>query len=117
MHSLSIVILLASCSAFVAASPVVSEAEVYATATTTLSGAEPTFSITARRRTYNCNQNPNLKKIEAQAWADAGAMSEIAYQYHYRNQWQPAMDYWMGSDSIKSENFYKIQGESVMSLS
>ena len=111
-YPVSLIFFLASCFAFVVASPVASEADVYATATTTLPGAQPTFTITARRRTHNYNQNSDLKKIEAQAWADAGTMSEIAYQYDNGNEWQPAMDYWMGSDSVQAENFYKILGES-----
>jgi len=109
MHKLVITTLLASWVAFVAASPVPSQAEVFATATTTDAGAEPTFSISKRRRTFNCNQDDRLKKIEAQAWADAGAMAEIANEYDSGNQWQPAMNYWMGPDSTKSENFWKIR--------
>ena len=97
--------------AFIAASPVPSQGEVYATATSTTPGSEPTFTIAKRRRTFNCNQDDNLKNIEAQAWADAGAMAEIAYQYDNGNQWQPAMNYWMGSDSTNSENFWKILGK------
>ena len=99
----------------VAASPAPSQAEVYAIDTTTPPGSEPTFTVTKRRRTFNCNQDERLKGIEAQAWADAGAMAEIANQYDSGNQWQPAMDYWMGADSTKSENFYKIIGLSYTS--
>lgn len=89
-----------------------SQAEIFATATTTSPGDEPTFTITKRRRTFNCNQDDRLKNIEAQAWADAGAMAEIANEYDSGNQWQPAMNYWMGADSIKSENFWKIRCKS-----
>lgn len=110
MYRLSSLLLLVSYVFFSTASPIASEAEVYATATTTSSGTEPTFTITTRRRTHNCNQDARLKKIEAKAWADAGAMAEIASQYDNGNQWQAAMDYWMGADSVKSENFWKIQG-------
>ncbi len=85
--------LVASCIGFVAASP---------------TPAPDDISVTARRRTFNCNQDDRLKKIEAQAWADAGAMAAIANEYDSGNQWQPAMNYWMGSDSVKSENFWKI---------
>lgn len=92
----------------VAASPAPSQAELYAIDTTTPPGSEPTFTVAKRRRTFNCNQDERLKGIEAQAWADAGAMAEIADQYDSGNQWQPAMDYWMGADSTKSENFYEI---------
>ena len=111
MYKLLPITLLASCAAFVAASPMPSQAEIFATATTTPSGAEPTFTVTKRRRTFNCNQDDRLKKIEAQAWADAGAMAEIANEYDSGNQWQPAMNYWMGADSTKSENFWKIRGK------
>jgi hypothetical protein len=54
-----------------------------------------------------------LREIEAQAWADAGAMAEIAAQYDNGNKWQPAMDYWLGIDSVQSENFHKIQSTFV----
>ena len=40
-------------------------------------------------------------------------MAKIADQYDNGNQWQAAMSYWMGFDSIKTENFYKILGESL----
>ncbi len=92
-----------------ATSPLPSQGEIFATATTTSSKEEPTFTIAKRRRTFNCNQDDRLKKIEAQAWADAGAMAEIANEYDSDKQWQPAMDYWMGADSTKSENFWKIR--------
>jgi hypothetical protein len=111
MHwSLYLQVLIAS-TVLVAASPMASQAEVFATATTTSSGAEPTFTVVKRRETHNCNQDPDLKRIEAQAWADAGAMAEIANEYEEDNDWQPAMDYWMGADSTKSENYWKIKGE------
>lgn len=110
MLKLGAVALLAACLSLVTAKPMPSEAEVYATATTTSTGAEPTFTVAKRRRTFNCNQDDRLKKIEAQAWADAGAMADIAYEYDNGNWLQPAMTYWMGYDSTKSENFYKILG-------
>ena len=110
MHKLLNVALLASCVTVVAALPAPSQAEVYAIDTTTPPGSEPTFIVAKRRRTFNCNQDERLKGIEAQAWADAGAMAEIANQYDSGNQWQPAMNYWMGADSTKAENFYKIIG-------
>ncbi|KAJ6576197.1 hypothetical protein B0H10DRAFT_1963646 [Mycena sp. CBHHK59/15] len=94
--------------ALVMASPVPTQAEVYATATTTSSGAEPTFSVANRRRTNSCNQDDRLKAIEAQAWADAGALAAVADQWEATKQWQPAMDAYMGVDSIKSEFAYKI---------
>jgi len=109
MHKLVTITLLALCVAYVAASPMPSQAEIFATATTTSSGAEPTFTIAKRRRTFNCDQDDRLKKIEAKAWADAGAMAEIANEYDSGNQWQPAMNYWLGSDSVKAENFWKIR--------
>ena len=109
MHKVLIITLLASFITFMAASPMPSQAEIFATATTTSSGEEPTFTIAKRRRTFNCNQDDRLKKIEAQAWADAGAMAEIANEYDSGNQWQPAMHYWMGADSTKAENFWKIR--------
>ena len=109
MHKLVLITLFASCVGFVAASPMPSQAEIFATATTTSSGDEPTFTIAKRRRTFNCNQDDRLKKIEAQAWADAGAMAETANEYDSGNLWQPAMNYWMGADSTKSENFWKIR--------
>ena len=88
------------------------QAEIYATATTTSSGAEPTFPVAKRRRTFNCDQNDNLKKIEAQAWADAGALATVAEKYDNvdGNAQIPAMHYWMGYDHGKSENFWKIRG-------
>lgn len=110
MHKLLNVALLTSCVIVVAAVPAHSQAEVYAIDTTTPPGSEPTFTVAKRRRTFNCNQDERLKRIEAQAWADAGAMAEIANQYDSGNQWQPAMNYWMGADSTKAENFYKIIG-------
>ena len=110
MHKLLNVTLLASCVTVVAALPAPSQAEVYAIDTTTPPGSEPSFTVTKRRRTFNCNQDERLRGIEAQAWADAGAMAEIANQFDYGNQWQPAMNYWMGDDSIKAENFYTIIG-------
>ena len=110
MHGPAAVVLFLCCIIlrYAAASPVASQAEVYATATSTASGAEPTFTIAKRRRTHNCSQDARLEKIEAQAWADAGAMAEIAALYDSGNEWQPAMDLWMGSDSKDSENFWKI---------
>jgi len=111
MHKLTTITLLAAWIAFVAASPMPSQAEIFATATTTPSGAEPTFTVAKRRRTFNCNQNDQLKKFEAQAWADAGAMAEVANEYDSGNEWQPAMNYWMGPGSAKSENFWKIRGK------
>lgn len=80
-------------------------------ATTTPPAAEPTFFAAKRRRTFNCNQNAELKAIEARAWADAGALARVANEYDANNQWQPAMNLWMGSDSIKSENLWKIRSE------
>jgi hypothetical protein len=108
MYEIKLIILLSFWLISVTANPLPSQAEVYATATTTLPGAEPTFIVAKRRRTFNCNQEPRLKAIEAQAWADAGAMASLAAEYDNGNEWQPAMNYWMGHDSTESENFYKI---------
>jgi len=109
MHKLSVLSLTCGLATLVVASPMPSQAEVYATATATSAGAEPTFTIAKRRSTHNCNQDDNLKKIEAQAWADAGAMAKIAEQWDSGNDLQPAMNYYMGADSVKSENFWKIR--------
>jgi hypothetical protein len=76
--------------------------------TITSTSADPSATIFKLRRTHNCNQDERLRKIEAQAWADAGAMAQIAAQYDNGNQWQPVIHYRMGIDSIKSENFNKI---------
>lgn len=111
MHKLSTIALLASCLAFVAAKPMPSQAKVHERADSTSSSSEPTYTAVKRRRTHNCNQDDRLKKIEAQAWADAGAMADVADEYDNGNEWQPAMNYWMGYDSKKSENFWKIQSK------
>lgn len=87
-----------------------SQAEIYATATTTAPADEPTVAVAKRRRTHNCNQNDHLKKIEAKVWADAGLMAKIANEWDNGNDLQPATDYWIGNDSVKSKNFWKIQG-------
>ena len=110
MCPLCLLMLLASYLGLVVANLVPSNlASTYATATTTSLGQEPSFNITSRRRTNNCNQYEMLKKIEAQAWADAGALASLAAEYDNGNEWQPAMNYWMGYDSTESENFRKIQ--------
>jgi hypothetical protein len=111
MYKIGQVSLLALYLVVVTANPMPSRSDIYATAaTTTSSGADPTFTVVKRRRTHNCNQDSNLRGIEAQAWADAGAMADLANQYDNGNQWQPAMNYWMGFDSVQSQNFYKITG-------
>ncbi|KAL8999978.1 MAG: hypothetical protein Q9169_001223 [Polycauliona sp. 2 TL-2023] len=103
MHAVLVVVLLASLNAFVAASPMPQEATPAAIA------SEPEPTILKRRSTHNCNQDENLKKIEAQAWADAGALANLASEYDYDNEWQPAMDLWMGVDCKELASFYKIQ--------
>ncbi|KAL8671349.1 MAG: hypothetical protein Q9168_004159 [Polycauliona sp. 1 TL-2023] len=103
MHATLSVVLLLSVSAFVAASPVPQGT------TPAASASPPEATILKRRRTHNCNQKDDLKKIEAQAWADGGALAQLASEYDSGNQWQPAMDLWMGADSKDSENFWKIQ--------
>ncbi|MCJ1443009.1 MAG: hypothetical protein MMC23_003506 [Stictis urceolatum] len=80
-----------------------------ATATATSKQPEPSFTIQARRRTFNCNQDERLKKIEALAWAEAGAIAEIANGYAKGNEWQQTMDIWMGADSTEPQNLGKIQ--------
>ncbi len=97
MHAACLALFLASLSAFVTASPVPQD--------------DPPVNILKRRRTHNCNQKDELKKIEAQAWADAGALAKVAKGYDNGNELQPAMDLWMGADSVKSENFWKIQSK------
>lgn len=101
MHAVLLAVFLASLSAFVTASPVPQDQ----------SPPDPPVTILKRRRTHNCNQKDELKKIEAQAWADSGALAAVANEYDNGNQWQPAMDMWMGADSTKSENFWKIQSK------
>ena len=111
MHSikLHVILLLVICLVLVVAKPMPSQAEIYGTATTTSPAEEPTFTIAKRRRTYNCDQDDRLKKIEAQAWADAGAMAVLAEQWDGKNsKWQPAMHYWMGFDAADTENYWKI---------
>ncbi|KAL9023857.1 MAG: hypothetical protein Q9196_006927 [Gyalolechia fulgens] len=103
MRAVLLGVLLASLSAFVIASPVPQETSP------TTSASDPEATILKRRRTHNCNQDDRLKKIEAQAWADGGALASVANEYDNGNQWQPAMDMWMGADSKESENFWKIQ--------
>lgn len=46
-----------------------------------------------------------MKKIEAQAWADAGFIAEQAVKWDNKegNALQPLADYWMGNDSVKDE--------------
>lgn len=107
MYQLRSLLLLISCFSFSYASP----KPAVATGVTPAPSAEPTFTIAKRRRTHNCNQDDRLKKIEAKAWADAGLLAEIAAEYDNGNQWQPAMDLWMGSDSKDSGNFQKIQSK------
>lgn len=80
--------------------------QIFATETTT-AGPEPTFSIATRRRVNNCNTDW-MKNIEAQAWADAGAIAAVADNWEATKTWQPAMDEYMGSDSVKSQYAYKI---------
>ncbi|KAL8648774.1 MAG: hypothetical protein Q9226_005858, partial [Calogaya cf. arnoldii] len=103
MHTVLVAVVLASLSAFVAASPVAQQV------TPTASASDPEATILKRRRTHNCNQDERLKNIESRAWADAGALANVANEYDNGNQWQPAMDMWMGADSKESENFWKIQ--------
>ena len=88
-----------------------------ATATATSKQPEPSFTIQARRRTFNCNQDERLKKIEALAWAEAGAIAEIANGYAKGNEWQQTMDIWMGADSTEPQNLGKIQCRSVSQTS
>lgn len=73
--------------------------------------SKPSAGVLKRRSTYNCNQDDRLKKIEAQAWADAGAMAEEVAKWDNvkGNEIQPLAEQWMGWDATKSENFYKIQ--------
>ncbi|KAL8891285.1 MAG: hypothetical protein Q9215_001698 [Flavoplaca cf. flavocitrina] len=97
MHAVRLSLFLASLSALVTASPVPQD--------------DPPVNILKRRRTHNCNQKDELKNIEAQAWADAGALAKLAKGYDNGNDLQPAMDLWMGADSVKSENFWKIQSK------
>ncbi|KAL9064470.1 MAG: hypothetical protein Q9161_008845 [Pseudevernia consocians] len=78
----------------------------FATETIT-AGAEPTFSAATRRRVNNCKEKW-MKDIEAQAWADAGAIAKIADKWEATKTWQPAMDEYMGTDSVKSDYAYKI---------
>ena len=87
-------------------SAVVASSEMSTGAST---GTVPSATAFKRRRTFNCNQNNVFKNIEAKAWADAGGLAEIAAQYDSGNEWQPAMDYWMGGDSKDPNNFWKIQ--------
>jgi hypothetical protein len=52
-----------------------------------------------------------MKKIEAQAWADAGYIAEQALQWNNKpnNDLQSLADYWMGNDSTKDANTKKIR--------
>ncbi|KAJ6486263.1 hypothetical protein DFH09DRAFT_1106160 [Mycena vulgaris] len=83
--------------------------------TTSTPKAEPTFTTTKRRRTFNCNQDSRLQAIEAQAWADAGALAAIAKTWipprdelFKPRKWQPAMDAYMGVDSVQTKWAPKI---------
>ncbi|KAJ6596353.1 hypothetical protein DFH09DRAFT_1272819, partial [Mycena vulgaris] len=89
--------------------------------TTSTPEAEPTFTTTKRRRTFNCNQDSRLQAIEAQAWADAGALAAVAKAWAGPDhdellettqvtpkQWQPATDAYMGVDSVQSKWASKI---------
>ena len=99
MHQLSLFVSLQSwLTVLASANAMPSQAEVFATATTTSSGAEPTFTIAKRRMTYDCNQDDRLMKIEAQAWANARAIAEIVVKYDEveGNVQKPIMYYWMG---------------------
>lgn len=73
--------------------------------TTTSSSTQPMFSIVKRRRTHQCD-NTWMKKIEAQAWADAGYIAEQASKWDNKgdNALQPLADYWMGNDSRKDRS-------------
>lgn len=101
MRAVLLASLLGSLGAFVIASPLAQDTK----------SADNPISTLKRRRTHNCNQEDNLKKIEAQAWADSGALADVANEYDYGNKWQPAMDLWMGGDSTESKNFWKIQSK------
>lgn len=106
MRAVLVAVFLASLGAFVSSSPVPQDGNP----------SDPPVTTLKRRRTHNCNQKDNLKKIEAQAWADAGALAAVAAEYDYGNQWQPAMDMWMGADSKDSENFWKIQSKGLFPM-
>ncbi|KAI0537847.1 hypothetical protein GGR58DRAFT_501762 [Xylaria digitata] len=65
----------------------------------------PQASVTAqtRRRLHSCDEQKWMKEIEAQAWGDAEALARVAQQWKAGNdKWQPAMDLFMGKDSVKS---------------
>lgn len=98
------------CVSFLTASFVAVEAQVLEEASPTSPAAQPTFSAFKRRRTFNCNQNETMRNIEAQAWADAGAMAEVANEYN-GDQWSKVMEYWMGYDHNRRENFWRIVGK------
>ena len=64
-----------------------------------------------RRNVYNCDAK--YKKIEAQAWADAGAMADIAFRWSAGKTWQPAMDLFMGKNSVQDPYKGQVAGESA----
>ncbi|KAI9858577.1 MAG: hypothetical protein M1813_007382 [Trichoglossum hirsutum] len=56
-----------------------------------------------------------MKSIEAQAWADSGALADVAFNWMPGGQWQSAMDLFMEKNSVQDEYKGKVatglQGE------
>ncbi|KAI9680521.1 MAG: hypothetical protein M1817_003961 [Caeruleum heppii] len=57
--------------------------------------------LLTRRQTYNCDTEW-MRAIEAQGWADAEALANEAFKWSPGGRWQPAMDLYMGKDSVQS---------------
>ena len=49
-----------------------------------------------------------MSAIEAQAWADAGALAKEADNWRANGQWQDAMTLYMGANCADSNNKYKV---------
>jgi hypothetical protein len=76
----------------------------------------PTASVTAetRRWLHHCDDVKWMSIIEAQAWGDAEALASAAVQWNPGKKWQPAMDLFMGNDSVNKP--YKSTIQSMLDL-
>ena len=76
----------------------------------------PPVAIQSRRQLYNCDAAPWMKAIEAQAWADAGALADEAVNWRAGRKYQAAMDLYMGWNSVDSKYKGTITGKFSLSI-
>lgn len=74
---------------------------------------KPSVTALTRRQVYHCDANW-MKAIEAQAWADAGALADEAFKWSPGARWQPAMDLYMGKNSVQNPYKGQVVGEFVV---